>query len=81
MHVDNAAAVGWSTAQEARMSEVTIIGGGIARLAAAMRLSERGCRCTILEQSDTLGGKLGRTSTQARVIGTNTRTTCTSTGT
>lgn len=41
------------------MSEVTIIGGGIARIAATMRLSEHGRRCTILEQGDTLGGKLG----------------------
>ncbi|MEM7404635.1 MAG: FAD-dependent oxidoreductase [Pseudomonadota bacterium] len=41
------------------MDEVTIIGGGIAGLAAALRLAERGRRVTVIEADAELGGKLG----------------------
>ncbi len=37
---------------------VVVIGGGIAGLAAAHRLLERGARVTVLEASDRVGGKL-----------------------
>ncbi|MFI9760103.1 protoporphyrinogen oxidase [Streptomyces sp. NPDC051963] len=38
--------------------QVVVIGGGIAGLAAAHRLVERGARVTVLEASDRVGGKL-----------------------
>ena len=41
------------------MPQVTIIGAGIAGLAAAFRLLQRGFDVTILEQNSFLGGKLG----------------------
>ena len=41
------------------MPDVTIIGAGIAGLAAALRLLERGVNVTLFEQNDFLGGKLG----------------------
>src|SRR5689334_13422296 len=41
------------------MSDVTIIGAGIAGLTAALRLVERGFRVVMLEQDDFAGGKLG----------------------
>src|SRR5258708_13878535 len=41
------------------MPEVTIVGAGIAGLAAALRLAERGFKVTLYEQNDFLGGKLG----------------------
>jgi protoporphyrinogen/coproporphyrinogen III oxidase len=39
-------------------SRVVVIGAGIAGLAAAHRLSQRGARVTVLEASDRVGGKL-----------------------
>lgn len=41
------------------MPQVTVIGAGIAGLAAALRLIERGFDVTIFEEDDFLGGKLG----------------------
>jgi uncharacterized protein with NAD-binding domain and iron-sulfur cluster len=41
------------------MPQVTVIGAGIAGLAAALRLVERGFDVTLFEQDDFLGGKLG----------------------
>ncbi|MFE0809137.1 protoporphyrinogen oxidase [Streptomyces sp. NPDC058848] len=38
--------------------QVVVVGGGIAGLAAAHRLLERGARVTVLEASDRVGGKL-----------------------
>lgn len=48
------------SAVEARAGagHVIVIGGGIAGLAAAHRLLDRGARVTVLEASDRLGGKL-----------------------
>ncbi|MEW2115377.1 protoporphyrinogen oxidase [Streptomyces sp. NPDC005474] len=48
------------SAVEARAGagHVVVIGGGIAGLAAAHRLLDRGARVTVLEASDRLGGKL-----------------------
>jgi uncharacterized protein with NAD-binding domain and iron-sulfur cluster len=43
------------------MSDITIVGGGLAGMAAALRLLERGCRVSIFEASDRLGGKAGAT--------------------
>lgn len=40
------------------MSDVAIIGGGLAGLAAARTLRAGGCRCTIFEASDALGGRV-----------------------
>ncbi len=39
--------------------QVTVAGGGIAGLSAALRLAERGYRVKVLEPSDRLGGNLG----------------------
>jgi oxygen-dependent protoporphyrinogen oxidase len=36
---------------------ITVIGAGIAGLAAARRLGERGCQVTVLERSDRVGGR------------------------
>ena len=36
---------------------ITVIGAGIAGLAAARRLHERGCQVTVLERSDRVGGR------------------------
>ncbi len=46
------------TADIAGTGQVIVIGGGIAGLAAAHRLLDRGARVTVLEASDRLGGKL-----------------------
>ena len=48
------------------MPQVTIIGAGIAGLAAALRLVERGFDVTLLEQDDFLGGKLGAHTHEGR---------------
>ncbi|GGZ26250.1 protoporphyrinogen oxidase [Streptomyces poonensis] len=45
-------------AETAEAQQVIVIGGGIAGLAAAHRLLDRGARVTVLEASDRLGGKL-----------------------
>ncbi|MFD7601288.1 protoporphyrinogen oxidase [Streptomyces mirabilis] len=47
-------------AQDSRTGtgQVVVIGGGIAGLAAAARLLDRGARVTVLEASDRVGGKL-----------------------
>jgi oxygen-dependent protoporphyrinogen oxidase len=39
-------------------SHVAVLGGGIAGLTAAYRLRQQGCRVTLVEASDRLGGKL-----------------------
>jgi len=39
--------------------QVTVIGGGLAGMAAALRLAERGCRVSLYEKSHRLGGKAG----------------------
>jgi NADPH-dependent 2,4-dienoyl-CoA reductase/sulfur reductase-like enzyme len=44
---------------ELRMPQVSIIGAGIAGLAAAFRLLQRGFDVSLLEQNSFLGGKLG----------------------
>jgi uncharacterized protein with NAD-binding domain and iron-sulfur cluster len=44
---------------EIAMPEVTIVGGGMAGLAAAVRLAERDFKVTLFEREDFLGGKLG----------------------
>ena len=41
------------------MPQVSIIGAGIAGLAAAFRLVQRGFDISLLEQNSFLGGKLG----------------------
>jgi protoporphyrinogen oxidase len=41
------------------MHHITIVGGGLAGMAAAYSLLERGCKVTIFEGSDRLGGKAG----------------------
>ncbi|MEU5264393.1 protoporphyrinogen oxidase [Amycolatopsis sp. NPDC021455] len=51
---------------ETHTTDVLVIGGGIAGLAAAQRLSEAGVRVALLEASDRLGGKL-RTGTVAGI--------------
>jgi uncharacterized protein with NAD-binding domain and iron-sulfur cluster len=43
------------------MTEVTIVGGGLAGMIAALRLAERGCSISIFEASARLGGKAGST--------------------
>lgn len=48
------------------MPQVTIVGAGIAGLAAALRLVERGFDVTVLEQDDFLGGKLGAHTHEGR---------------
>jgi uncharacterized protein with NAD-binding domain and iron-sulfur cluster len=50
---------GQAAVRETIMPQVTIVGAGIAGLAAALRLTERGFDVTLLEQDDFLGGKLG----------------------
>jgi phytoene dehydrogenase-like protein len=39
--------------------EIIVVGGGIAGMGATLRLLERGCRVTLFESSDRLGGKAG----------------------
>jgi uncharacterized protein with NAD-binding domain and iron-sulfur cluster len=41
------------------MADVTVVGGGLAGMVAALRLLERGCRVSIFEESQRLGGKAG----------------------
>jgi len=43
------------------MPHVTIIGGGLAGMAAALRLLERGCTVALYEAGERLGGKAGAT--------------------
>ena len=42
-------------------TDVCVVGGGLAGMAAALRLLERGCRVTLFEASERLGGKAGAT--------------------
>lgn len=44
---------------ESNMTEVTIVGSGLAGMSAATRLLEQGFNITLYEQNDFLGGKLG----------------------
>jgi hypothetical protein len=44
---------------ESNMTEVTIVGSGLAGISAATRLLEQGFNITLYEQNDFLGGKLG----------------------
>src|SRR5712692_4612754 len=41
------------------MTDVTIVGGGLAGMTAALRLLQRGCHVTLYEASTRLGGKAG----------------------
>lgn len=50
-----------STASDSGPNDIAIVGGGLAGMAAALRLAERGCRVTLYEASDRLGGKAGAT--------------------
>src|SRR6266404_6490203 len=43
------------------MADITIVGGGLAGMVAALRLLERGCRVSIIEGSERVGGKAGAT--------------------
>jgi uncharacterized protein with NAD-binding domain and iron-sulfur cluster len=43
----------------ARKPHVSVVGGGLAGMVAALRLLERGCRVSLYESSDRLGGKAG----------------------
>lgn len=45
-------------------TRVTVVGAGLAGMATALRLGEMGCRVTLVEAADTLGGKAG-----SRIIG------------
>lgn len=42
-----------------RSADVAVVGGGIAGIAAAVVLAERGARVTLIEQDDFLGGRAG----------------------
>jgi uncharacterized protein with NAD-binding domain and iron-sulfur cluster len=44
------------------MTDVTIVGGGLAGMAAAHRLLQRGCKVTLFEADQRLGGKAGADS-------------------
>ena len=52
------------------MSRVIVIGGGVGGMATAARLSVKGHAVTLLEQSDHLGGKLGRYEREGFVFDT-----------
>jgi len=41
------------------MPDITVVGGGLAGMAAALRLLERGCRVTLFDSGTRLGGKAG----------------------
>jgi phytoene dehydrogenase-like protein len=43
------------------MADITIVGGGLAGMVAALRLLERGCRISLIEASERVGGKAGAT--------------------
>jgi zeta-carotene desaturase len=59
MSIATYASAGNAHRKEIPMPQVTVIGAGIAGLAAALRLVERGFDVTLFEQDDFLGGKLG----------------------
>jgi len=46
-------------ASASRKVDVTIVGGGIAGLTAALRLAQNGCKVTVYEEGKTAGGNLG----------------------
>jgi hypothetical protein len=46
-------------AKSSEKTQVTIVGGGIAGLTAALRLAQSGCEVTIYEKDSTVGGNLG----------------------
>ena len=52
------------------MSTVVVIGAGMGGMACAARLRAQGHEVTVLEQSDTWGGKLGRTEHNGHVFDT-----------
>ncbi len=41
------------------MGKVTVVGGGLAGMIAALRLLQRGCEVTIIDAADRVGGKAG----------------------
>jgi hypothetical protein len=47
------------------VTDVTVIGGGLAGMAAALRLAERGCQVSLYEAGDHLGGKASAIRTGA----------------
>ena len=48
------------------MTDVAIVGGGLAGMLSALRLAERGCQIAIYEGSDRLGGKAGSNQVDGR---------------
>jgi protoporphyrinogen/coproporphyrinogen III oxidase len=57
------------TARNARgTADVLVVGGGIAGLAAALRLAEAGRRVTLVEASNRLGGKIGTETADGFVV-------------
>ncbi|MGA7690276.1 MAG: FAD-dependent oxidoreductase, partial [Jiangellales bacterium] len=52
------------------MARVVVIGAGMAGLSSAARLAKRKHEVTVLEQADTIGGKLGRYSRDGFVFDT-----------
>ncbi|MDF0531316.1 protoporphyrinogen oxidase [Tsukamurella sp. 8F] len=50
------------------MTTVAVIGGGISGLVAAYRLSRAGCRVTVFEGSDRVGGKLRSATLGSRTV-------------
>ncbi|MEU9098383.1 NAD(P)/FAD-dependent oxidoreductase [Streptomyces sp. NPDC048361] len=57
---------GTARARDAKSLSVGVVGGGIAGLAAATALAERGVRVTLYERADTLGGRLAGWPTTLR---------------
>ncbi|MGH7996123.1 MAG: flavin monoamine oxidase family protein, partial [Opitutaceae bacterium] len=55
-------------------SEIVVIGGGIAGLAAARDLAEAGCRVTLLEARERLGGRIWTRRVAVKPSGSGTKT-------